>query len=96
MDEFTEVSGLLDPSKKRFRPYYEDLGRAHDMIMRCQDCKRLVTYKSLEKHGCCPHCAHRKMVEVRTLSVWEWMKIRLGVIRFPDSEAFLKEFKGHA
>lgn len=79
--------------RPRHRPYYEDLGRSHDMILRCKDCRRLVTYDEIQRGGCCPHCSNRRLLEVRSLSVWEWFKIRVGLVRFPDRKLFLAEFK---
>jgi hypothetical protein len=59
--------------------------------MRCKDCKRLVTARVLASLGSCK-CGCRKITEIRTLSVWEWVKIRLGFIDFADRDLFLKEF----
>ena len=74
------------------RRYYQDLGRAHDHLLRCKDCRRLITYGVLALEGSCPSCGNRKVTEITGLTLWEWLKIRLGFIRFEDRDAFLKEF----
>lgn len=73
------------------RPYYEDLGSGCDWIVRCKDCRRLIVAEVLSKAGSC-RCGSRKVVEVRTLSPLEWMKIRIGWIDFPHRHKFLAEF----
>ena len=80
-----ETSGKYVPR------YYEALGRAHDMLLRCKDCRRLVLYSKLTKLGSC-RCGNKRVIEVTTLTLWEWLKIRLGFIRFPDRNKFLREF----
>lgn len=72
--------------------YYTELGRAHDCLLRCKDCKKLITYDSLVKLGSCKFCGNRRVVEVEGLTAWEWLKVRLGFIRFPDRSLFLQEF----
>ena len=72
--------------------YYTDLGFACDALLRCKDCQRLVTHDVLTAHGCCPRCGTRRVVEITTLSPWEWVKIRLGLIQFPYRREFLREF----
>ena len=79
------------PSAKA-RPYYEAMGDAHDDLLRCNDCKRLVVCTTLRARGGCPHCGTRRVVEVRSLSVWEWLRIRLGLLQFAHRQAFLREF----
>lgn len=83
-----------EEARKRPRPYYEELGRSHDMLLRCADeqCGRLVLYSDVEKGGC-PHCGNRRMKEIRTLTGWEMLKIRLGIIDFPQRKQFLAEFR---
>ena len=73
-------------------PYYEQLGQAHDDLLRCKDCQKLVTFSTLRKLGTCDGCGAKKFTEIRTLSVWEWIKIRLGIIRFDNRKMFLAEF----
>ena len=71
--------------------YYESLGRGHDYLMRCKDCKKLVLFRDLSSKGCCS-CGNKRVSEVTTLTLWEWIRIRLGLLRFPDRDKFLKEF----
>ena len=71
--------------------YYEALGQAHDQILRCKDCQRLVVYRHLIKHARCI-CGNRRMMEITTLTIWEWVRIRLGLIRFAYRKEFLSEF----
>lgn len=73
------------------RPYYVDQGKGCDDLMRCKDCRKLVTARTLAALGSCK-CGCRKVVEIRTLSVTEWLLIRIGFIRFPSRNLFLKEF----
>lgn len=72
--------------------YYESLGRSCDFLLRCRDCRRLLLYSTITATGACPKCGNRKVVEVTGLSLWEWLKIRLGILDFPDRRIFLKEF----
>lgn len=75
------------------RPYYEDLNRACDAIVRCNDCRRLVTHAQLTSHqGTTPCCGTRRVKEIRTLSLWEWLRIRVGLLDFPYRKEFLQEF----
>ena len=85
----SEIQGMRGNYVPR---YYEDLGRGHDYLMRCKDCKRLVTFEVITKSGCCPSCGNRRVVEITTLTFWEWLKIRVGVISFHNRREFLKEF----
>lgn len=78
--------------KPRQRRYYHDLGRGHDYLLRCKDCRRLITFDRIQKGGGCPKCGNRRVIEVDTLGFWEMVRIRLGLIRFPDRSLFLKEF----
>ena len=71
--------------------YYTALGRACDWIFRCKDCQRLVTAETLRRLGSCP-CGNKRVLEVTTLSTWEWLKIRVGILRFPHRADFLREF----
>lgn len=82
--------GTSSPATER---YYTDLGRACDYIFRCKDCRHLVRHTVLAARGCCP-CGNRRVVEVTTLSWWEWLRIRCGLLRFPYRREFLAEFGG--
>lgn len=73
--------------------YYEKLGRAVDYILRCDFCQKLIVTAEIEKSKGCPNCGNRRYNEVRTLTLWEQLKIRLGLIKFPHSGEFLAEFK---
>ncbi len=73
------------------RVYYEELGRAHDYLLRCKDCSRLVTFKRITKLSSCK-CGNKKFIEITTLSGWELFKLKFGLIRFPDKDKFLAEF----
>ena len=71
--------------------YYEAEGRGSDFLLRCADCKKLVTHKTLIDLGSC-RCGNRRVTEINTLSGWEMLLIFIGVIRFPYRLNFLKEF----
>ena len=84
---------LADTPVPRARPYYEDLGRACDHLLRCAECRRLVTHDEIVTNkGTTRCCGTRRVKEVRTLSLWEWLKVRLGIIDFEHRAEFLKEF----
>jgi len=83
---------MTSTEEKPTRNYYESLGEGCDKILRCNDCKNLVTHTSLVTGGSCPKCGNRKVVEVRGLSLWEWLKIRAGILDFPHRDKFLAEF----
>lgn len=72
--------------------YYEALGGGHDHILRCDGCMRLVLFRDLVVSGGCPKCGNRRVTEVRTLSNWEWLRIRIGLLSFPYRKEFLVEF----
>lgn len=80
------------------RPYYETLPdgeqQACDWLLRCDEptCGRLVSLDTIHRIGGCPACGSHGVKEIRTLSVWEWLKIRLGVLDFPHRKEFLAEF----
>lgn len=79
----------------RHHPYYEKYDKGHDDLLRCKDCSRLVTYASMfdnGRTGLTPCCGSRSTREVRALTVWEWLKVRLAIIDFPHRDEFLKEF----
>lgn len=75
------------------RPYYEALNRACDYLVRCHDCRQLVTPEMITALGSCK-CGCRRVVEIRTLSEEEHTKISSGEIDFPHRAEFLKEFGG--
>jgi DNA-directed RNA polymerase subunit RPC12/RpoP len=72
--------------------YYEELGRGHDDILRCNGCQKLVTYQTIVQLGQCPKCGTKRMIEVTSLTLMEWLRIRLGLLSFPYSAKFLEEF----
>lgn len=72
--------------------YYEKLGLHHDAILRCKDCKKLVLHADIKLRAGCSHCGCRRLVEVTTLGVFEWLKMKLGVLDFPYRAEFLAEF----
>lgn len=72
--------------------YYEALGKAHDDVLRCHDCKRLVVHRALATLGACPHCGNRRVTQVVALGAWEWIRIRLGLLNFDHRQEFLAEF----
>jgi len=72
-------------------PYYVALGRGADYLLRCRDCQRLVPTAQVITRGFC-RCGSKRYLEVRTLTWWEWLKIRLGLLDFPYRAEFLKEF----
>lgn len=75
------------------KPYYEALDRGHDDLLRCHDCNRLVLYKEMmANRGLTLCCGTRKTHEVRALSFWEWLKVRVGLIDFDYRHEFLAEF----
>lgn len=73
--------------------YYNDLGQAHDELMRCKDCRALILASTLRKLGCCP-CGNKRVVEITTLSEAEHARILSGELDFPHRALFLKEFTG--
>ncbi len=83
---------------KMDRPaYYEDLGRAHDCLLRCKDCHQLVTYEVITKLGMCPGsddnaCGNRRFTEIKLLNEREMEDIKSGKIDFPNRDLFLAEF----
>lgn len=85
------MEGLNNTQKPGDSRYYEDHGLAHDGVFRCKECKRLNTIDTIQESGACV-CGHRRMTEVTSLSGWEWLQIRLGVIDFPLRKEFLAEF----
>lgn len=73
--------------------YYESHGRGHDHLLRCKDCRSISTTDKLFQSGVCPKCGSRKFIEIIGLSLWEWLKIRLGIIDFENRKEFLREFR---
>ena len=82
---------------ERRERYYVDEGRGHDYLVRCKDCQRLTVYSELQRIGVCPggvfkSCGNKRFTEIVGLSLWEWLRIKFGLLRFPASGKFLKEF----
>lgn len=73
------------------QPYYVDLGKGCDDLMRCAGCRRLITALTVSSLGSC-ECGSRKVVEIRTLSEEEHADIVSGKIDFPHRAEFLAEF----
>lgn len=86
--------GVPDRYNAGARPYYEDLGQQCDWVVRCDDCKVLVTAAQIHAAGGCWKCGCNVLREVRTLSTWEYFKIWIGIIDFPHRRAFLDAFAG--
>jgi hypothetical protein len=78
------------------RQYYEKYDQLCDWIVRCDDCRTLVTTETIHQTGCCHKCGSHKFKEPRTLSPWEWLKIKIGLLRFPHSAEFLASFTANA
>ncbi len=69
------------------------LDRACDALVRCNDCRALVTCAQITANrGTTPCCGTRKVREVRAMSFWEWFRVRTGILDFPYRREFLKEF----
>lgn len=77
--------------EERKERYYVAEGRAHDYLLRCKDCKALVTFAVLTKLGAC-ECGNKRFNEITILTEQEEADIRSGKISFPDSDKFLAEF----
>ena len=90
MDE-KQLDHIADSYMKRPR-YYEDLGQAHDNLMRCKDCLGLVTYATITKLGMCDKCGNKRFSEITLLSQEEHDDIASGKIDFEWREKFLAEF----
>jgi hypothetical protein len=87
-----DVHTALKAHRKRIPYYYEGTGREHDDLVRCKDCGRLVTYQTLMRTGVTPCCGTRKTRQIQHLRFWEWLKVRLGILDFPNRDKFLREF----
>lgn len=92
MDE-KQLDHVSDTFMKRPR-YYEDLGQAHDNLMRCKDCQALVTYAVITKLGSCDKCGNKRFSEITLLTQEEMDDIRSGKIDFEYRDKFLAEFNG--
>ncbi len=89
--------GLTDQelNMKMDRPrYYEDLGQAHDDLMRCKDCQALVTFQVITKLGMCNQCGNKRFTEITLLTEKEMEDIASGAIDFPHRDKFIAEFHG--
>jgi hypothetical protein len=71
--------------------YYIELGLGCDALLRCKDCRQLVTAETLTRIGSCP-CGCRRVVEITTLSEDEMARVESGAIDFPHRAQFLAEF----
>jgi DNA-directed RNA polymerase subunit RPC12/RpoP len=75
------------------RVYYEKKGaEAHDYVLRCHDCKKLILHSDIVHRGGCPKCGNRRVEEVRGLTLLEWLRIKVGLLRFKHSDLFMAEF----
>ena len=83
------VPGTYNPGAVQ---YYEQYGQMCDWVSRCEECRTLVTLETIRTQGGCHKCGSRKFREPRTLSLWEWLQIKMGLIRFPHSDQFLAAF----
>ncbi len=95
-----QLDQISDNFMKRPR-YYEDLGQAHDDLMRCKDCQSLVTYSTIVKLGMCPGdgikaCGNKRFSEITMLSEQEMDDIKSGKIDFQYRDKFLAEFNAVA
>jgi hypothetical protein len=86
----------LEVNPERKPRYYEELGRAHDDLLRCKDCQALLTFETIAKMGCCDKCGNKRMIEVTILNEQEMADIKAGVIDFADRDKFLAEFEAVA
>jgi hypothetical protein len=77
---------------ERIPRYYEELGWAHDLLLRCKDCQGLVTYEAISSLGCCNLCGNKRCAEITILSEEEMAKIQSGEIDFLHRDKFLAEF----
>ncbi len=73
--------------------YYEKYGHTTDAILRCVECEKLAVHRDVVTKSGCPNCGLRRFKEVENLGLFEWLKIRFGILKFPFSDEFLKEFK---
>jgi len=91
--EFSHAENRIDRvgGRPNAVPYYIALGQGCDALVRCRDCRRLITHADLIARGMC-RCGNKRVTEIRALSLWEWLRIRVGWIDFPHRAAFLKEF----
>ena len=89
----TEGTPVPFQKEKHIPHYYEKNGLSScDAIFRCDKCGRLVTRQVLLRSGFTPCCDTKKVRQVQTLRLWEWLKIRLGILDFPFRKEFLQEF----
>lgn len=69
--------------------YYHALNRACDFIVRCKDCKALITLAFIHQVGTC-ECGNKRFTEIVTLSDDEIARVR--TMDFPYRDQFLAEF----
>ncbi len=92
MDE-KQLDHISESYMKRPR-YYEDLGQAHDNILRCKDCMHIVSYTTITTLGSCDKCGNKRFSEIVLLSQEEHDDIVSGKIDFEYRDKFLAEFNG--
>lgn len=84
------------PVPKEYNPgarqYYEKYDSMCDWIVRCEDCKVLVTLDTIHDTGACHKCGSHKFREARTLGLWEWFQIKMGILKFDHADEFLASF----
>ena len=69
--------------------YYNKLNRASDFILRCKDCRALVTRETIGKIGSC-QCGNKRFAEITTLNDAEMVQV--SALDFPYKAEFLAEF----
>jgi hypothetical protein len=79
----------------REQRYYTALGRATDYILRCKDCRAIVTIADIRRYGACPGdgvkaCGNKRFAEITTITETE--KAALEALDFPCKAEFLAEF----
>ena len=74
--------------------YYTKLNRATDFLLRCKDCRALVTHATIQKYAGCT-CGNKKLQEITTLTEAEMASLTDGTIDFPYKAEFLAEFSAH-
>ena len=85
---------MLSPHEQnagRVPRYYEDLGMAHDYVVRCKDCQKILLFEVISSIGCCDNCGNKRYAEITTLTDAEQELMK--TLDFPHKEKFLAEFK---
>jgi hypothetical protein len=83
----------------REQRYYVALGRATDFILRCKDCRTIVTIADIRRYGACPGdgvkaCGNKRFSEITAINETE--KAALEALDFPHKAEFLAEFSASA